>query len=225
MKKFVLISTLLIIVVVLKHMLFGFNIFSFEKARSYYKKRDFEKVFIVPDIKASKLLSLDRKLFFSRLLDYASIANRGYLLRSGEFKTITKSAITLNPHSLNTLIIAGYQYATPTPNDLSNFYWVDKIIKSHINVAKQNWQLMLLMGYYWQWKVKNLNGIIPYAKALYHNKEASLSVRETYPILLSKLNDTKKAILFYQVLLKHTKDKAEKKWIQEQIKKLKTKHQ
>lgn len=210
--------------VFLKVHFFNFDIFNFEESKNYYQKKIFEKVFILPSINTMKYLSLDRKLFASRVLDYINIANREFLVRSGEWKNITQTSLALNPKSLNTLIIVAYQYmAGKTPNDFSNFLFIDKLIRKKIDIAKKDWQLMMVMGYWWQFRLHSLRGAEIYAKALYENKEASISIRETYPIVLSKLNEKQKAILFYEVLLKHTKKKEERKWLQEQIKKLKSK--
>ena len=210
----------LFVAILFKGAFFDYDIYDLKKAKEFHKKRAFEKVFLIPNRKFSQIASFDKKLFASRMLDNISIANREFLLISG-WRELALSALWFNPKSLNTLIITAYQYMSgKNERDFSNFYFIDDIIRKHIDVAKKDWQLMMIMGYWWQFKLKSLKGAEIYAKALFENKEASIAVRETYPIILSKLNEKKKAIEFYKVLLKHTKKEEERRWIKNQIKHL-----
>jgi hypothetical protein len=122
-----ILAFILFFTILIKVNFFSFDIFDFKNAKSYFNKRIFEKVFIIPSQNSVEIFSFDRKLFMSRMLDYINIANREFLFRSGEWKELTLTSLALNQRSLNTLIITAYQYMSGrTSNDFSNFLFIDK---------------------------------------------------------------------------------------------------
>ncbi|MRJ02958.1 MAG: hypothetical protein GXO19_01570 [Epsilonproteobacteria bacterium] len=197
------------------------KLFDPEESKRLFKKREYTNTFIVPSLLGSEILSFDRKLFFARFLDSLSITNRVFLLRSDQWEEITRTSLKLDPNNINPLEIAAYQYMAPRrEGDWTNFYKVDKLMHDYFSLAQQDWRLMMVMGYWWQFRLKNLKGAEPYAKAIYNNPEAALVARESYPILLSKMDEREKAAKFYSILMEHTDDEGERRWLLQQIQEL-----
>ncbi|MRI83343.1 MAG: hypothetical protein C6I00_02885 [Nitratiruptor sp.] len=197
------------------------DLFDQEAFKRYFQRREYINTFLIPSQAMSEILSFDRKLFMARFLDSLSITNRVYLLLSDQWEPVARASLALDPYNINPLEIVAYQYMYgKEEGDWSNFYKVDQLMHEHFDLAKRDWKLMMVMGYWWQFRLENLAGAQPYAKAIYDNPEAAMTARETYPILLSKLNEDEKAIALFKALLRHSDDPAERRWLEKTIKEL-----
>jgi len=212
-----LVVLLLVAAGLIKAQLLPFDPFDLQTSRKFFLQHDFSQVSVLPDKNLVELLSFDRRLFGARLLDMQNLLHKEYLGPTGAWEQITRITLALDPHDLNAIIIAAYQYIGVSKE---SFFKVDALIKEHIALAKKDWHLMMLMGYWWQFHQKDLRKAAYYAKLLYNNPIAATVAKETYPIVMSRLGEQKKAIALYQAMLRHTKDRAERLWLKRQIEEL-----
>ena len=212
-----LLGSLLVAVGLAKAWLLPFDPFRLKEVKQFYLRTDFAKTFVVPSIEVAQLASLDKKLFFAKLLDGANLVNKEFLAASFQWPRLVRASLALDPKDLDALIISAYQYSGLSKE---SFLAADRLIKEHIDLAQKNWRLMLLMSYLWQFRYKDLKEAAWYAKYLYTNRDAVATAREIYPILISKLGERQKAIALLEAMLTHTKSAAERRWIRQKIEEL-----